>query len=288
MDYKNGKWAKQILELQHNDGTWGLMFHSMVLNQSTTRQTFTTEQALYRLKVLNFDLNDTSVRKTVDCMKACLRGERKIDDYWEKTHDWTLFTQLMLSTWVKIFDPYYDLSLAFARQWAEIIGKAFASGVYNQDDYVKAYISQFNKKPRGAREIDFVDFYHISLLQGMITPEIENRLLDYVISKPDGIFYVYRKPLNKLPETFTSKESSHYLGALELLAGYGSAKYRLGFAVDWLNENKDENGQWDFGSKSNDNTYFPLSDSWRKVEDRKADCTERVITFLQKLGVLCT
>jgi hypothetical protein len=284
MDNKNGKWAEQILKLQHDDGTWGLMFHSMIFNQSSIRQPLTTEQALFRLKVLGFDINDTPIRKAVDCMKACLRGERKIDDYWEKTHDWVLFTQLMLSTWVKIFDPYHDLSLAFSQLWAEIIEKAFTSGGYKSDDYVKAYVYQFNKKPRGAREIDFVDFYHISLLQGVITPKIESLLLDYVISKPDGIFYIYKKPLNKLPEVFASKESSHYLGALELLAGYGIAKEKLYFAIDWLNENRDENGQWDFGSKSNDSAYFPLLDSWKKAEDRKADCTKRVTAFLQRLS----
>jgi hypothetical protein len=255
----------------------------MVLNQSSAKRPLTTEQSLFRLKALGFDINDEPIRKTVDCMKACLRGERKIDDYWEKTHDWTLFTKLMLSAWVKIFDPSFDLSLSFERQWSDVIGNAFASGVFNQDDYVKAYISQFSKKPRGAREIDFVDFYHISLLQGILTQEIESLLLDYIISKPDGIFYIYRKPLNKFPVTFSSKESSHYLGALELLAGYESAKDRLGFAVDWLNENKDENGQWDFSSKSNDSAYFPLSDSWRNAKDRKVDCTERVNMFLRKI-----
>ena len=51
------------------------------------------------------------------------------------------------------------------------------------------------------------------------------------------------------------------------------------FIVDWLDFNKDENGQWDFGAKANDDVYFPLSDSWRKADERKADCTDRVIHY---------
>ena len=40
MDYKNGKWAKKIIELQHDDGSWGY-FHS--LSNPTPKQPITTE-----------------------------------------------------------------------------------------------------------------------------------------------------------------------------------------------------------------------------------------------------
>ena len=42
------------------------------------------------------------MEKAVDCMVACLNGERKIDNYREKSRDWNLFTKLMLSTWIKM------------------------------------------------------------------------------------------------------------------------------------------------------------------------------------------
>ena len=67
------------------------------------------------------------------------------------------------------------------------------------------------------------------------------------------------------------------------MAGYEAAKEKLSLVVEWLNDNKDENGQWDFGPKANDGVYFPLSDSWRKAEDRKRDCTERVNRFLNRM-----
>lgn len=284
MDHTSGKWAKEIVEFQNCDGTWGLTFHSMSHNQKSSKKPLTTEQALFRLKALGFDINDEPIRKAVECMKACLREERRIDDYWEKIHDWPLFTKLMLSTWVKIFDSNDDLSLGFAKKWADIIEHSFSKGSYDHDAYVNAYTMQFGKKPRGGREIDFVDFYHVSLLQKMLSSATENLLLDYIISKPGGIYYIYQKQVQNPPTIFSSKEASRYLGALELLAGYSLAKDKLDFAINWLYENCDENGQWDFGPKANDGAYFPLSDSWRKIEDRKADCTERVTAFLQEIG----
>ena len=73
------------------------------------------------------------------------------------------------------------------------------------------------------------------------------------------------------------------MAGLEILAMYSLAHEKLGFAADWLNANMNVNGQWDLSSKANDGIYFPLSDSWRKSEDRIADCTERITRLLQKI-----
>ena len=77
MGHKKGKWAEQIVALQHEDGTWGSQFHSLAV--PTKRYPLTTEQALRRLMVLGFNINDVPIRKAVDFMTACLRGERKMD-----------------------------------------------------------------------------------------------------------------------------------------------------------------------------------------------------------------
>ncbi len=280
-DYKNGKIAQQIIELQNEDGTWGNEFHSLAMPNN--KHPLTTEQALRRLKILGFTINDVPIRKAVDCMISCLRGERKIDDYWEKTQDWNLYTKLMLSTWVKIFEPDNEIALNFAKQWANIIEKAFESGTYNNDTFQKAYSEEFYQKAIGPREIDFVTFYQMHLLQGVLPKETENRMLDYVVSYDKGIYYIYGKPLSELPEVFASIDTSRYLSAIEILSGYKSAKEKLGFVAEWLEQNRDENGQWELGIKVKDNLYFPLSDSWRTAEYRKNDCTQKVLSVLQRI-----
>ncbi len=281
MNYKNGIIAQQIMELQKEDGTWGNEFHSMAMPKA--KHPLTTEQALRRLWILGFTIEDAPIRKAVDCMTSCLRGERRIDNYWEKTMDWDLFTKLMLSTWVKIFEPDNELALAFAKQWVNIIEKTFAGGSYNSETYREAYQWEFYKKAKGPREIDFVSFYQINLLQGLLSEETESRMLDYVINHDGGIYYIYGKPIRELPKDFATLETSRYLAAVEMLANYKSAKEKLKFVAEWLEANQDENGQWDLGTKAKDNFYFPLSDSWRTAEYRKADCTEKVLSILQKL-----
>lgn len=280
-NYKNGKHAQEIIDLQHPDGTWGELFHSM--SQPNKKNPLTTEQALRRLKALGFTKEDEPIRRIVDCMVSCLKGERKIDSYWEKGYDWDLFSRMMLSAWVRIFDPDNEVTLSFARQWAKIIEAAFAEGRFNQESYSKAFAQEFTKNQTIPKEIGFTIFYPMNLLQGVLSEETERNLLDYVLASPGGIYYIYAKPLNRLPAEFSSKETSYYLAAIEILAGYKTAKEKLGFVVEWLEANRDANGQWDLGAMAKDNVYFPLSDSWRKAEDRRADCTDRIEKFLQQL-----
>lgn len=94
-----------------------------------------------------------------------------------------------------------------------------------------------------------------------INSATERLLLDYYISRAEGIYYVYDKCLGKLPETFASKETSHYLAAVEALADYPQAKEKLSFVANWLISNKNECGSWDLGSSVKDGVYFPLADS---------------------------
>lgn len=281
MNYKSGDVARKIIELQHEDGTWGNEFHSLAMPNN--RNPLTTEQALRRLKILGFSAEDACIRKTLNCMISCLRGERKIDDYWEKTIDWSLFTKLVLSTWVRIFEPENEVALTFARQWANIMEKAFEGREYSHAAFQKAYMEEFYKTARVSREIDFVNFYPINLLPGLLSHDTESCMLDYVIHYPKGIYYIYGKPICDLPEVFQSVTASRYLAAVEMLCKFDSAKGKLGFVAQWLEHNKEKDGRWDMGAKVKDDVYFPLSDSWRSPDVRKSDCTFRINALLEKL-----
>lgn len=277
-----GRWAAEILSMQNPDGTWGSQFHTLSM-PDRRRGLITTEQALRRLKVLGFTIEDEPIKRAVDCMCACLRGERKIDNYWEKGHDWALFTKLMLSTWVREFLPGEPLALEFARRWAGVIEETFAGGCYDGVVYRRAYTGEFGSPIRGGRERDFVDFYHVSLLKGMLSVETESRFLDHVIGNPEGIYYICDGPVQKVPEEFASRKTVRYLSALELLLGYGQAAGKLGFAARWLEENRGPEGLWDLGPKAGDGVHLPLSDSWRKRGARQADCTEWVGSILARM-----
>lgn len=281
MDHRDGIVATKIIEMQNADGTWGACFHSLA--QPNGKTPLTTEQALRRLHHLGFTKEDAAIQKSLNYMISCLHGERSVDDYWEKTHDWNLYTQLMLSAWIKCFDPHNEWAAAFAKRWESVITRAFEMGCYNHEAYFQSYQQEFGALPRGPRELDFVDFYRVCLLVDELDENTERIFLDYLLSKPTGIYYVYNKPLYQLPAVFASKEASHYLGAIEMISRYRLAHEKLGFVIDWLESNRGRDGLWDLGPKAKDHVYLPLSDSWRSAECRKADCTERIERILQAI-----
>ncbi len=278
--YKQSRWAREILALQNESGAWGY-FHTL---SEPKRYPLTTEQALRRLRILGFTINDAPIAKAVSYMQRCMAGKAALPDRREKTHDWDLFTRMMLATWIRTFTPADPRANAVAAEWAGVITVAFSGGAYSSAAYAAAYKTAFGIKPNGGRFVDFISFYQVSLLAGALDPETEGTVLGYILAHPEGIYYICGGPLSALPGVFASRQSSRYLGAIELLAAYRHSAESLGFVADWLWEHQSENGTWDFGNGANDHVYFPLSDSWRQKADRERDCTERVQRLLGMLG----
>lgn len=130
---------------------------------------------------------------------------------------------------------------------------------------------------------DIALFYPISLVSDYLDENTEQALVEYMLNTDCGIYYIYDKKLKVLPEVFESKDASRYLAAIEMLAKYKHTRHKLDFVVDWLNDNRNENGNWDMGKAVNDKLYFPLSDDWRKKETREADCTECIEKLMSEL-----
>ncbi len=278
--YKNSKWAKEIIDLQKKDGSWGY-FHTL---SEPNKFPITTEQALRRLEILGYTINDDCIQKVVEYMINCLEGKFKTPDRREKTHNWDLFMDLIISTWIRRFTNDVEIANNVAKTWAYIISSAFKSGKYSYQDYVKAFNEAFPQKGWGDRLINFVNFYQVSLVADCLDIESEKLVFDYVFNYENGIYYMMiDRPAYKLPEVFESKDTTRYLRLIELLSRYKNNLYKLDFVVNWLNEHKNEDGKWDLGAKAKDNISFPLSESWRSREDRIDDCTYIISKLLNKI-----
>ena len=275
--YRHGKWAQQVLSLQHPDGSWG-DFHSLSVSGGSK---MTTEQALRRLETLGFTAQDEPVRRALDYMDDCLAGRRSIPDRREKVHDWDVFTRLILAARIRRFTRDNVQANAVAQQWARLTEAAFAGGMFDRAAYLAAYQEQLC--PCGGRIIGLENFYPVSLLACELTPPTQRAFVRHLLQGAAGIYYIYDRPLRHPPERFASREASRYLAAIDLLADYPGARAELAFAADWLDQNRLPDGRWDMGREVNDKVYFPLSDSWRREEERIKDCTARIEAVMAKL-----
>lgn len=282
-EYRTSRWADEIIGSQKEDGSWGY-FHT--LSNPVNRHSITTEQALRRLQILGYTIDDLPIKKAVEYLYDCLRGKRQIPDRREKLHDWNIFTALMFSTWIRRFTPGDDLVYEVAGKWAEVIGSAFAGGSYDHGSYAGAYKRVFGLAPRGGRIVDFVTFYQVSILAGFLDKAVEQAMFEYILNHTAGIYYIYEGRLSALPGEFKSKQAVRYLAAIELLSKYNNpgCREKLRFAAEWLEQNKEQDGLWDMGPTVKDGVHFPLSDSWRCVDRRRQDCTYRITKLLRDIG----
>ena len=118
-----------------------------------------------------------------------------------------------------------------AYQWAQVVEKAFSSGGYSIADDIAAFTEWKGRKPKSGFETGFGMFYHAALLPGVLSPKTEDLFLDYYLPKPDGMYYIYDKPLNQLPETFASRKSSCYIAyrCNRSIVSLRSGKRKTGF-----------------------------------------------------------
>ncbi len=272
------KWVNDIVSLQWEDGSWG-QFHSM---SQFSKSVITTEQAIRRLLILGLDKDDQPIQKAFNYMEKYLLRELDLRDYKEKKHDWDLLTRLFVATWMLIINPSSHLAAKIAKDWAEIITYAFSKDTYNHEYYKEAYY-EIHKSPKNKYMWRFKNFYVVALLPGYLSNNIESKFLDYIINSEQGIYYIYDKCLNVLPHKFSSKEGSRYINAYEILSRYSLARSKSQHFIGWINENKCEDGFWDMEKLVKDKMHFPLSNSWRRVINRRIDCTVRILALLSKL-----
>lgn len=239
-------------------------------------QPITTEQALRRLQILGLTEKDEPVQKALKYIERCLKGEMNIPDRTEKFRDWEVFLSLTFATWLKIFSPHNPAAIEVAKKWVNIIENAFLTDSYNHFEYLRSFYETFGVKAENGRGKDFVTFYQVSIIQGLLNQSTEEKVINHIINDETGIYYIYGKKIATLPQVFASKETSRYLSAIELLTGYDKANEYLKFVVDWLNINQCREGGWDLGPSAKDGVNFPLSDSWRNEQSRRKDCTLRI------------
>lgn len=276
--------VKKITNQQFEDGSWD-RFHTLSSDSTTD---ITTENALRRLLLLGLDIQDEPIKKAFTYMEQFLEKKLDIRDRKEGFSDWNEITELFAATWMLEIDRHSKIAGAIADKWALLVTRSFVGESFDYEAYAKAFVEIFNTKP-GKRVWDIESFHIVSIVQGRLEPEVEEKFVDYIMKNEKGIYYIAKGKLLELPLDFMSRETSRFIYAHTLLSRYACYKDKCSYVVEWLMENRDEDGFWDLGSKVKDGVFFPLSDSWRKRLNRKIDSTvfiQRYVTSTTKLRLL--
>ena len=126
--------------------------------------------------------------------------------------------------------------------------------------------------------------YQLNILgsvPGLLPDWLARALLDWVWRREDGIGYL-EAPL-VCPPPQRQGEFERWMTSWELLSRlFPRRVHRARDAINWLWSEQDDSGLWDLGSRASTSTALPLSDSWRRRENRVFDWTTRVLALLRR------
>jgi hypothetical protein len=288
------RWVQELEREQWRDGSWG-RFHTV--DTKVKQRIATTEDGVSRAIALGLDASHPVLQKAAKYIACILDGTLEWHDWREVSWGqswWESGVQLLSAATLAQIQPNLKILDAVWNLWFRIVHRAFPSGQYNREREIQAHlelrgikdISEYARKSimkRGA--LGSFSKYHVALL-GSRADRLPHQLEKAYLTKiwNHGIGYLGVPPamspvrlLKKTPLHFES-----WLSSIELLTPFRSWRTHAQKPVDWLWEQRSQEGRWDFGPKSSRSTYFPLSESWRKKKNREFDWTTRVLVLLRK------
>ena len=268
------KWVADLQNSQLADGTWG-RFHSQ---DSSRKAKFpTTESAINRALALGMDKDTELLQKASAYMLDHLAGKITWLDPPEKHEGWAVSIRFITAATLAKIDPQQPAIQESCWQWVEIVRRTFRSGSYSVTDERQAHFDLFGIKTRD-KFLKLAALYPLVLLsyaQQGLPGELEVIFLNWVWNKPGGIYYVGGERMANIPDP-TARGFSGWVHGLEVLSWFRPWRSLEREALEWLWQQKDSQGLWDFGPNARASNYFPLSDNWRNPLDRKIDCSVRV------------
>jgi hypothetical protein len=281
---QDSKWVALLQSSQLADGTWG-RFHTQ---DSSIKQPFpTTELAIAAALDLGLDRHSLVLRKVLPVILDYMAGRTVWPDPPEK-HDnpqaWYVWVPQLSAATLAQIDRHHPRLDKFWTLWAEAIKESFRSGAYDRQREIAVLNSLLECRMKNP--VAFHVRYPLLILSAtdnQLPEDLERKMLHFVMHAPSGIYYVYQKDISVLPPIH-SRDFWGWFRAHRLLSRFRLWKELSTEAVNWIWAQRTKEGYWDSGSKVTRRPYsgFPLSESWRRPNNRIVDCTVEVLGLLSK------
>ncbi len=273
-------WILELKREQKKNGGWG-RFHSK--NHKAKRKIKTTEFGVKRGLALGLEATDPIFRDTVSYLTRLVQGAIDFPDPPERNDRWHTGVQLFIASTLAQIQPDLPILNEVWTLWANIARRTLASGTYNPETEVRVHRELTGASVKNSYLV-LNNQYTLSLLgsrAAQLPNNIEKALVSWVWHNEDGVGYLdvplFRPPCHSTPGTL-----DRWFTSIELLSYFPSWCQFAKDVINWLWTQKDQEELWDLGPRASTSYYFPLSESWRKRQNRLYDWSTRVLALLRK------
>ncbi|MCF2140572.1 MAG: hypothetical protein K9W44_11010 [Candidatus Lokiarchaeota archaeon] len=216
-------------------------------------------------------------------------GEQKQDGSWGAFHKrWPIRKKLFISSTLSLLSPDHPIISKKWKIWYQILKSSFKNGEFDEQEELKAHKIHTGLSD-DIRYLHINSKYHIELLSSrndLIEPNLQSKYIRWLWNQKSGIMYL-SIPLQLDWNKFSWTQYDRGLRSLEIVSRMkkGTRIDEIDQLIQLLWNKKDELGFWDFGPKNSKSIWFPLSDNWRKLKNRKIDWTTRLLhLFKQRIS----
>lgn len=270
--------VEELYRAQAPNGGWGKLNSK---DYSAKDKIPTSAAGINRALYVGLTLQDRDILLCAqDYLKDFLNGRppERYHDSNERAKPWRTAHICELLESIK---PYNALCDQTYIEWLHIATRAYEGGEYSYERDAAAQHEVF-----WTRESRLIPMQAGLLLKrpGEVPPKLEGAMLRHLGGRAFEHGYFWPECPAKLPEQFVYCKTRRWMYSFNFINQFrGSALY-LAETVDWLLENQNADGFWDWGTQTKDPWgYFGyFSTNKNRVHNRVVDCNMEILSFLKE------
>jgi hypothetical protein len=270
-----------LLDEQRADGGWGA-FHSRSTNSK--QRIASTEAGVERAINLGMDKCHPSLAHVKSYILSIMEGEIPFPDYHERNDRWATGMRLFLASTLSLIDPMNKELDKDRELWREIAISTFRSGTYSERDEINIHQSLTSASVENSY-LKINNRYSLNILGSkafLLPEEVETAFLNWLWNYEGGIGYL-EVSLSKIPPLIKPGILDRWFVSLEMISRlFRLSAKQIEDSIDWIWNQQNQDGLWDFGARSTSSTFMPLSVDWRVKKNRMIDWSTRVLILISQ------
>lgn len=270
-----------VEELYHEQDIYGGWDRFQSKDYSQKEKFPTSVIAINRCLYIGLTMDDRNILfNAYEYLKDFLKGtaREKFRYSNERVAPWNNATFCKM---IETIEPYNKLCDITYNKWLYIAHRTFDSGEYSYEREREAQHEVF-----GTREKRLVYMQTELLLtrRNQLHPELEECMLRHYGEQGYNNGYFWHYPLTSLPENFVYNKTRRRMYTLNYINQFKGSSLFLEDSINWLLENQNADGLWDWGTQIKDPWgyfgYFSTTRNYRY--NCTVDCTMEILNFLKK------
>lgn len=269
--------VEELYQEQDRYGGWGKLFSK---DYSAKDKFPTSATAIDRCLYIGLTIEDGDILlRAYEYLEDFIKGtaHEKFRKSNERVVPWNMAA---FCNMVEAIRPYNSLCDRTYGEWLYIAGRAFESGEYSYERERAAQHEVF-----WTREDRLVPMQTELLLKrrDQVPPALEEAMLRHYGQHAYHHGYFWWETPTKLPENFVYNKTRRWFATFHYINQFHDSAMYLADSAQWLMENQNADGIWDWGTQIKDPWgyfgYFSTNRNYRY--NRVVDCTMEVLNFLK-------